>query len=458
MERLGFSLVEGYSKYKEFVVANVAKIASLESSLRSFSYFLPGRFKDAEYASELLFTGVNLFTFVNDIVLAGELTGDRPPLEVLSLIFKSKLPVFTSRINMYSRAALYGESFHGYRRVAYALVLLKTVEVALEMTARRKFGRRQRWRVVLAVELAKVICRLLLLFRSQKRMVLGQVMPERPLVEEFELLQSLRDEKRALNEVWVSKRTNKVYPSLDSVLQSESSSAKSSNAADGFDIHALLGLSEKDPVKKYLADKVLTGKPEVPDLWLPPLGITGLCGEVLHIIRPLIYVASILRYGEKDWKPWLISLVSETSSIGLTAVDWPQLLWTIAEGLKGEFDFLLPKIYFLLYKLAFAVSKKDVGKLATFPKPQAAKRSSSLFHILIFKKSLTKLQLDECKRRSWQLLWYLLRDPLYSQFTKKRLEKFCDSASRTPIISLFATVIRDYQPLWEQVYFVKAGS
>ncbi len=38
--------------YKDFVRRRSREIQSLESSLRSLSYILPGRFKDSELASE----------------------------------------------------------------------------------------------------------------------------------------------------------------------------------------------------------------------------------------------------------------------------------------------------------------------------------------------------------------------------------------------------------------------
>lgn len=38
--------------YESFLVAHVSTISSLESTLRSITWLLPGRFKDAELASE----------------------------------------------------------------------------------------------------------------------------------------------------------------------------------------------------------------------------------------------------------------------------------------------------------------------------------------------------------------------------------------------------------------------
>jgi peroxin-16 len=40
------------AQYESFLINNVETISSLESTLRSISWFLPGRFKDAELASE----------------------------------------------------------------------------------------------------------------------------------------------------------------------------------------------------------------------------------------------------------------------------------------------------------------------------------------------------------------------------------------------------------------------
>ena len=46
---LSMSLLQ---RYESFLINNVQTLASLESTLRSVSWLLPGRFKDAELASE----------------------------------------------------------------------------------------------------------------------------------------------------------------------------------------------------------------------------------------------------------------------------------------------------------------------------------------------------------------------------------------------------------------------
>lgn len=40
------------ARYEAFLISNASTISTIESSLRSLTWFLPGRFKDAELASE----------------------------------------------------------------------------------------------------------------------------------------------------------------------------------------------------------------------------------------------------------------------------------------------------------------------------------------------------------------------------------------------------------------------
>lgn len=38
-------------------------------------------------------------------------------------------------------------------------------------------------------------------------------------------------------------------------------------------------------------------------------------------------------------------------------------------------------------------------------------------------------------------------------FNRERLHRFTESASKKPLISLVGGIVKDYQPLWESVYF-----
>jgi hypothetical protein len=45
-------MASSIARYESFLINNVSTISTLESSLRTVTWFLPGRFKDAELASE----------------------------------------------------------------------------------------------------------------------------------------------------------------------------------------------------------------------------------------------------------------------------------------------------------------------------------------------------------------------------------------------------------------------
>ena len=46
--------------YESFLLQHVSQVTALESSLRSMTYILPGRFKDAELAGEVIYALVHL--------------------------------------------------------------------------------------------------------------------------------------------------------------------------------------------------------------------------------------------------------------------------------------------------------------------------------------------------------------------------------------------------------------
>ncbi len=46
------SMSSALARYESFLIQNVSTISSLESTLRSITWLLPGRFKDADLVSE----------------------------------------------------------------------------------------------------------------------------------------------------------------------------------------------------------------------------------------------------------------------------------------------------------------------------------------------------------------------------------------------------------------------
>jgi hypothetical protein len=45
-------MAQWFKEYEAFLLKNASQISSIETTLRTFTYILPGRFHDAELASE----------------------------------------------------------------------------------------------------------------------------------------------------------------------------------------------------------------------------------------------------------------------------------------------------------------------------------------------------------------------------------------------------------------------
>ena len=148
-----------FAKYEAFLINNVSTISSLESSLRSITWFLPGRFKDAELASEarscsalpvrsfpngaIVTTLMNTMSMYHDTVLA-KAVGNNPkyrPLIPLSLHTR------------YTKAWL-GKHTQ-YKWAARVLELLRFTELVIEMCLRRKVSEKFRWRGIVIIEVVK---------------------------------------------------------------------------------------------------------------------------------------------------------------------------------------------------------------------------------------------------------------------------------------------------------------
>lgn len=110
-----------------------------------------------------------------------------------------------------------------------------------------------------------------------------------------------------------------------------------------------------------------------------------LMGEVMFIVRPLVYVLLIRKYGTQSWFPWLTSL----------AID------LIANGV-------------LSYVTALRTIKKD-----------------PLF-------DLSNQERDELRRRKLMRALDLMRDPFFMKYTRKRFDCTQKLLEPVPVVGFFA--------------------
>ncbi|KAJ7125618.1 peroxisomal membrane protein PEX16 [Mycena crocata] len=154
------------SGYQSWLLNNVSAISTLESSLRSLTWFLPGRFKDAELASEALAASLNLVSMYHDTLLAKIVHRDPK--------YRPLIP--SSLHTRFTRA--WSDKNTQYKWAARSLELIRFTELVLEMSLRRKVSPRTRWRSVVLLELIKAVLRIILL-RITRRPLLSPPIPER---------------------------------------------------------------------------------------------------------------------------------------------------------------------------------------------------------------------------------------------------------------------------------------
>ncbi|KAJ5939846.1 Peroxisome membrane protein Pex16 [Penicillium verrucosum] len=291
------------SIYEDFVTKNASSVGQVESALRSLTYIIPGRYRESEIPSECVHSGVQLLSLYHDSLVSRVVdrlpsTVPRPP------------PTPHSRYTKYwtSRSSL-------YRQVALALQMLQYTELLWEMAARRR-GQKTRWRVVIFIEFAKAVCRLLLLRLTNSRPLVSPPLPERevdPRTTEEEEPQS-------------------DWNGMDTPVSERSSDLSWTMPRTGLSLPSLPGVND---VSNYLISKVLTAddiKP--PKALLHRATGQGQLAEVLYILRPVVYAMAMQKWrgDRRSWRPWLIGFGMEYGCRQLAKRDFRE---RVAGGLRG---------------------------------------------------------------------------------------------------------------------------
>lgn len=300
--------------YSEFITKNAHQVSQIESALRSLTYIIPGRFRDAEIASEAVHSAVQLLTLYHDAVLQSAV---------------NKIPSLSTRIP--SPHARYTRFWAArsklYRRTALLLQIIQYTQLLWEMTAKRR-GEKVRWRVVIALETLKAICRLLLMRITSSRSLVTPPLPEREPIpteddgSDEDALKELMGEEPSPGDMngsakaghekeWTMPRTKSSLPSLP-------------NPSD---------------VSSYLLGRVLTADDIKPAAkLLNTLSGSGQAAELLHILSPLIYAVALSQSKDKkSWTPWLIGISIEYTarqlrdqglrSTSLEQEEWGKRYW-----------------------------------------------------------------------------------------------------------------------------------
>ncbi|KAI5463931.1 peroxisome membrane protein [Mariannaea sp. PMI_226] len=287
------------SKYEDFITKNAGQVSQIESALRSLTYIIPGRFRDAEIASESIHSGVQLLSLYHDNLLQ----------KALSRLPMASLPSAHARYTRY-----WTQKSSAYRRIAMLLQMVIYTEMLWEMSAKRRGGERSRWKVVVILEAIKAFCRLLLMRITRSRPLVSPVLPERePIPEdkspsEDDDALAFRSESELMDDVSVD--------SPASGLNYGTQTPKPPHEREwtmprtGM---SLPSLPVAGDISSYLLSRVLTADDIKPATkLLNQLKGSSQGAEMLHILSPLIYAVAMARTKDKkSWTPWLVGIAAE---------------------------------------------------------------------------------------------------------------------------------------------------
>ncbi|CAO1621879.1 unnamed protein product [Parajaminaea phylloscopi] len=540
--------------YESFLLANASQITAVESTLRSLTYFLPGRFKDAEVAAEAIYSAINLLGMYHDDILNRLVvhrdvsqTGAAPPpppssapLSVSSsqqignagsstsldanAEASTSVPLLPYNPSQHARYTnFYSDKSTTYRVAARLLVVIGYTELMSEMVARKRLGKKAAWDVVLGIEALKAALRLVLYHITSSRLTIQPPIAEREV--DPEMLQNQRNEilfaqlerrrnldpspsqQQALlpssaaesgatpssSTTWTGSRTGYTRPTLASLRQrtlrtdadgpsrsaSRSSSrprstsrilSRSHTSEDGDDDDDYSSDSSDDSsegtlvdpvtgkdtaqrtalepwtdatINEYLTSKALS-KHDVlrPPQLVRPLNLSkrAVLSEYLYILRPLLYVLAIRKWGARRWEGWVISLGTEYASHLLRSSAYAssrKLVSASAASSEGSAGLLNPMLLTLL---------STSHPLLRFGAHLAQ-------HSLPSPKAASQVEEAEWSHRRRAFLWYLLRGPLWHSYTRPRVQSLCKSLEGRMLLGALGAMVSDYVPLVDELHF-----
>ncbi|KPM36692.1 hypothetical protein AK830_g9873 [Neonectria ditissima] len=289
------------SMYDEFITKNAGQVSQIESALRSLTYIIPGRFRDAEIASESIHSGVQLLSLYHDTLLQ----------KALSRLPMASIPSAHARYTRY-----WTQKSGAYRRIAMLLQMVIYTEMLWEMSAKRRGGERSRWKVVVILEAIKAFCRLLLMRITRSRPLVSPVLPEREPIPEGKTAEedddalAFRSESELMDDVSANGSVSEDGLNGGSQTLKPPHEREWAMPRTGM---SLPSLPVAGDISSYLLGRVLTADDIKPATkLLNQLQGSSQGAEMLHILSPLVYAIAMARSdNKKAWTPWMIGLAVE---------------------------------------------------------------------------------------------------------------------------------------------------
>lgn len=381
--------------YKLWVRQNRQLISSLENIANTLTWFLPERFTSSEVGTEAVAAFLGLMTVLNQHIL------DTTP--------QPHNQAYHGPGNLSTR-----EQQQRCISLASLLSAVKQLEILVEVTAEQYNGREQKWNVLAAMEAIKACLRFLILHQNGYRMLLlgGEAIHTEEASPEALVSGTLANRASTLRHSGPTSFPHSRTSSSSQDLESKATVALMKfgenigmNAKPSWAYNRHQGNVEtlRVPSDDSCGPRSISIRSrEFPDELL-------VLGEWVFILRPLLYVLLIRRYGLKSWKPWLASLALD--GMGLTTV----------------------------LSAAFLKDRKQSSTCINHP----------LF---------SREEVQEVKRRQFLLVLYLTRDPFFSMYTRGLLSRAEKTLSPIPLIGSLGGKVVEFFTAIQTRYCYTSGS
>ncbi|KAL9614110.1 MAG: hypothetical protein Q9167_001395 [Letrouitia subvulpina] len=270
--------------YEDFVSKNAGSVTQIESALRSLTYIVPGRqlndtsclcwflqslgrFRESEIASE------SRVYLIIPTVLRRHFPSPSPPSP-----HSRYITFFKARSRLYANSTL-------------LLQTIQYTELLCEMFFKRRGGDKARWRLIVALEMIKAMCRMIMMWMTGRRIVIEGTGAERPAISDMaEDVETAETERK---KEWNMPRTGMKLPALPTEHGESITDFLTKRVISADDIKAA----------NRLVRKIGTLKGQV--------------AEVMWILRPVVYALAMQRLQgskKRDWRPWLLGFTMELAA------------------------------------------------------------------------------------------------------------------------------------------------
>ncbi|KAL9045631.1 MAG: hypothetical protein Q9214_001355 [Letrouitia sp. 1 TL-2023] len=259
--------------YEDLVSKNAGSVTQIESALRSLTYIIPDSVNPKLHPNLVFHTTTLLLSLYHTSVLRRHFPSPSPPSP-----HSRYITFFKARSRLYTNSNL-------------LLQTIQYTELLCEMFFKRRGGDKARWRLVVALEMIKAVCRMIMMWMTGRRMVIEGTGAERPAISDMaEDVETVETERK---KEWNMPRTGMKLPALPT--------------------------ERGESITDFLAKRVISADDiKAANRLVRKIGtLKGQVAEVMWILRPVVYALATQRLQgrkKRDWRPWLLGFAMELAA------------------------------------------------------------------------------------------------------------------------------------------------